>query len=267
MAGIIYPCIVIFNKTYMESIGLIVGIVSGFTILAIAAERFLKIVVFTNSSKTHIGTTRQLLSISVIMWLITSSVLLPISFYDYILHRVIFFTLGPLCIVVIMIGISILYFSIFIKIHSHDKRMSARLNRGGNYKYTKLVLRAYVVIVVVYAICWLPWAIESLRIMFTMYYGFEEEDRCIVSSLVFYIGVAMILLNSAVNPVIYWRRLPDFREGISELFGCCTNEKSCCFRQTVVIEDSSVQDTGNRSTNTTDELVLQMSNKTHDSRC
>ncbi|XP_033119176.1 sphingosine 1-phosphate receptor 1-like [Anneissia japonica] len=249
MAGVIYPSSVIFNQTYMESIGFIIGFVSVFTILAIAIERFVKIVVFTNHS-SHIGTKRQLLGASIIAWVIPSITLFPISVYNYTLHLVIFLTLGPLCIFVVMTAISVLYLAIYVKIRSHDKRMSSNLNLPEKYKFTKLVLQAYVVIVVVYAICWLPWGIESLRIMYTMYFGFDEENRCIVSTLAFYIGVAMVLLNSAVNPIIYFLRLPDFRKGITELIGCC-------FKKAPVVENCSpLNTTGRHITNSIDDIEL-----------
>ncbi|XP_033119200.1 sphingosine 1-phosphate receptor 1-like [Anneissia japonica] len=227
MAGVIYPCSTFLNTVYMESIGFIIGIVSVFTILAIATERFLKIVVFPKRSNSYIGTTRQLVGASIFAWVIPLVIIFPLSLYDDTLHIVISLTLGPLCIFVVMTAISVLYFAIYIKIRSHDKRMQTNLNRTENYSLTKLVLKAYVVIVVVYAICWLPWAIESFRIIYTTYYDIiDEKSHCIASTLAFFIGVAMVLLNSAVNPIIYWLRLPDFRKGIPELFGCCKTKNT-----------------------------------------
>ncbi|XP_033119195.1 sphingosine 1-phosphate receptor 1-like [Anneissia japonica] len=258
LAGIVYPSFL--NGTHMEGMALTIGIVSVFTILAIATERFLKIVVFTKSSNAHICTTRQLVGASITAWVIVSVILLPISYIDNDLHRVIFFTLGPLCVVVVMIGISVFYLAIFLKIRYHDKRVSANLNRAEKYTNTKVVLKAYVVIVIVYAICWLPWAAESLRIMFTMYYGVRMENRCIVSTSVSYVGVAMILLNSAINPIIYWLRLPDFRHGTSELFRCCRKENICCFKGTPVVENSSPNLANGIRSSTTDVRPIDRPN-------
>ncbi|XP_033119175.1 sphingosine 1-phosphate receptor 1-like [Anneissia japonica] len=247
MAGFIYPCSVIYNKNYTESMSFIVGISSVFTIFAIATERFLKIVVFTKSRNAHIGTTRQLVGVSAAAWMIPFVILLPIIIYDYNLHLLVFLIFEPVCIFVVMAGISVLYLAIYVKIRSHEKRMSTNLNRSENYNLTKLVLKAYVVLVAVYAVCWLPWAIECIRITYTTFFKIdEEESTCIGSTtLLFYIGVGMSLLNSALNPIIYWLRLPDFREGISELFECCKKgyRPICCFKRAPVVENSGSQNT------------------------
>lgn len=72
------------------------------------------------------------------------------------------------------------------------------------------VIKMLVIIVVVFAVCWLP-------IFVTQFMMFFAQPKCGVSPELLFIGFFLSHANSAFNPAIYWIFNDNFRNGFKQL--------------------------------------------------
>lgn len=72
------------------------------------------------------------------------------------------------------------------------------------------VIKMLVIIVVVFAVCWLP-------VYVTQFMMFFARPKCGVSPRLSFIGFFLSHANSAVNPAIYWIFNDSFRAGFKQL--------------------------------------------------
>ncbi|XP_033106182.1 uncharacterized protein LOC117108315 [Anneissia japonica] len=217
MGGLLYPVQFIIGDSVVDVPGLSTGITSSLTILAIAAERFNKIVLEKTYQNSRSERMRSI-GCCVILWSLPFVCLISIYTYDPDLHKFVFFFVGPVCVIFVMFSIAFLYTSIILTIRLHEQN---KIHKFGSRKFNKmkLVLRAYGVILLVYVVCWLLWAVESIRICITRYLTVSiTEERCLEGTTLLYVALGLGLMNSAINPVIYWKTLPDIRWGIRQIY-------------------------------------------------
>ncbi|XP_071946675.1 mu-type opioid receptor-like [Antedon mediterranea] len=214
-AGLMMPIQVLVGASVTDAIGSTFVVISLLTVLAIAVERFIIIVVAPTKHR-DIVTKRGVITTCVCFWVIPLAIIVPFSSYTeaYIL---IVLNLGPWLMIFVSIAVVILYGAIFIKIRRHERRMRGKSGSKRNeLREAERVVKAFALIVALFSACWLPWAIEALRINFSLYI-ITHEARCFRGTVAFYVCLCIGLLNSALNPLAYWWRLPDFRQGVVKL--------------------------------------------------
>ena len=133
------------------------------------------------------------------------------SFKDYILVTIIVLIYVPLVL------ISILYFSIAIRIKSQNIPGEPSVNaRKQRLKRERNALKMSVAIVFVFAVCWLPSSIIFFLFLFS-------SDSAMMSSCAFQYSahIAFFLVRSycAVNPCVCFIFSGNYRQGLKNLLG------------------------------------------------
>ncbi|XP_071950654.1 adenosine receptor A3-like [Antedon mediterranea] len=217
LVGLIFPVVVWGGAGVGDILGSIVSFVSMLTILSIAIERFLKIVLCPYSKK--LATSRQLIAVCGGIWLMSAvlffSVIDKPEAYGYLYHFII-----PVLLFIILVVIIVLYLLIFMNVNKQEVSQSQRSTiKRGKFIKSKRVLEGFVMIVALYICCYLPWGVESFRIGILM--ARNEQDICWRGTIPLYFTICIGILNAVLNPFIYWRRLPDFGDSVKALFKCC----------------------------------------------
>ncbi|XP_071948832.1 sphingosine 1-phosphate receptor 1-like [Antedon mediterranea] len=215
--GILLPIQILAPPSFMDAIGLSLSIISVLTNLAIAIERFYILVLMNMDMSRTAATGKQLIIICVVMWLTVLVAIVPWTAQPYA-YILILYSFAPLSVIVVMTGVSVLYASIFYTMHKIDKKKQSKLGKK-DFRRTRLVVEAYAVIVIMFAVCWLPWCVSALYTGFTTYFSPDKSKRevCYVASIASIFLFSIGLLNSAINPLIYWLKLQDFKHAINSL--------------------------------------------------
>uniref|UniRef100_A0A8C5T9N9 G-protein coupled receptors family 1 profile domain-containing protein n=1 Tax=Malurus cyaneus samueli TaxID=2593467 RepID=A0A8C5T9N9_9PASS len=138
------------------------------------------------------------------------SVLLPLYSKDYILFSVVMFS-------IILLGIIGLYISIFHLVQASSQHSSSRHGRRRSLRLLKTVL----MILGAFIICWSPLFVLLLLDVFC------NTGTCAhLHSLDW--TLALALLNSGVNPVIYSLRSVEVRRAVGSLLCCCCLRLGLC---------------------------------------
>ena len=117
-----------------------------------------------------------------------------------------------------LVSISMLYFAIALRIKSHKMPGEQSANaRERRLKKERNVLKMSVAIVLVFAVCWLPFSINALLFLYS-------SNMAIWSScgMQYFGTIAFLLMCSycAVNPCICFIFSGNYRQGLKNLFGC-----------------------------------------------
>ncbi|NXH50281.1 S1PR4 protein, partial [Dicaeum eximium] len=136
--------------------------------------------------------------------------LLPLYSKNYILFSVVMFS-------IILLGIVGLYVSIFHLVQASSKQSSSRHGRKRSLRLLKTVL----MILGAFILCWSPLFVLLLLDVFC------ESGACgHLRGLDW--ALALALLNSGVNPVIYSLRSAEVRRALGSLLCCCCLRAGLC---------------------------------------
>ncbi|XP_041944758.1 adenosine receptor A1-like [Alosa sapidissima] len=114
-----------------------------------------------------------------------------------------------------MLVMTVLYCSIFTLIHRQLRSTISVVSHSYYHKEQKLA-RSLVLVLVLFAICWLP--IQLMNII--TFYGTKST----IPRQVFYVGVLVSQINSALNPIIYALKIQRIRDAIKTRFILCKGE-------------------------------------------
>ncbi|XP_033103276.1 sphingosine 1-phosphate receptor 1-like isoform X2 [Anneissia japonica] len=219
--GIMLPIQILGPPSVADAVSFSMLLLSVLTILLIAIERFYVLVVMTKRlQRDEERRSAPLICICFVLWVGTLALFVPWAMkpYAYIL---ILYTVGPLSVIIVMVAVVCLYVAIFHSMRKMDLQKQKYIGKK-DFQRTKVVLRAYGIIVFTFVLCWFPWSFEAIRIGWEIYINVEPDERqCYYATTVACFLLNLGLLNSALNPIIYWKNLPDFREAICSLFSCC----------------------------------------------
>lgn len=137
------------------------------------------------------------------------STLLPLYSKSYIFFSLIIFFL-------ILLAIGILYGAIYCHVHK-----SAQLFPQRSRKHSLALLKTVITIVGVFMVCWGPLFLLLLVDFFCV-----SRQCAMLFSAEFCIALAV--LNSGVNPIIYALGSSDMRKAIAELLCCCCVRSGLC---------------------------------------
>ncbi|KAM6396097.1 sphingosine 1-phosphate receptor 4 [Rhynochetos jubatus] len=200
---------------------------STFSLLVTAIERYSTMV--RPIAENEASKTLRLRSLIVFCWLLAfvigmlpllgwnclcdfkaCSVLLPLFSKKYILFSVVMFS-------IILLGIIGLYISIFWLVQATSKQISSRHSRKRSLRLLKTVL----MILGAFIICWSPLFVLLLLDVFC------KTQACTrLLSLDWTLALAM--LNSSVNPIIYSLRTVEVRRAMGSLLCCCCVRVGLC---------------------------------------
>ncbi|NXG46068.1 S1PR4 protein, partial [Psilopogon haemacephalus] len=138
------------------------------------------------------------------------SVLLPLYSKSYILFSVVMFSL-------ILLGIVGLYISIYQLVQASSKQSSSRHGRRRSLRLLKTVL----IILGAFIACWSPLFVLLLFDVFC-----ESQTCRWLHSLDWTLALAM--LNSGINPIIYSLRSAEVRRAVGSLCCCCCARLGLC---------------------------------------
>ena len=134
------------------------------------------------------------------------------SFANYLLASHVIFLFVPTVLLVI------LYSTIVIKLKSQkipgEQSVNAEQQRA---KRNRNVLKMAIAIVVGFVLCWVPWSIIRLLLIFA-----RESDRTLPCGIYLYYNIAYFLLVSscAINPCICFTFSGNYRQGLKRLLKC-----------------------------------------------
>ncbi|XP_048783736.1 sphingosine 1-phosphate receptor 4 [Lagopus muta] len=140
----------------------------------------------------------------------TCSILLPLYSKNYILFSVVMFS-------IILLGIIGLYISIFQLVQASSRQTTSRHSRKRSLRLLKTVL----MILGAFIICWSP------LFALMLFDVFCETHTCRqLHSLDWTLALAM--LNSGINPIIYSLRSVEVRRAVCSLLCCCCVRIGLC---------------------------------------
>lgn len=148
------------------------------------------------------------------------STLFPLYSKSYI-----FFTL--LIFFIILLAIGVLYGKIFCHVHR-----SAQQGPPRGRKRTSNLLKTVLTIVLAFIACWGP-----LFLLLLVDFFCDSRKCALLSSADFFIALAV--LNSALNPIIYALGSSDMRKAICKLLCCCCPKASLCHPDTSASKETS----------------------------
>ncbi|KAM6039840.1 sphingosine 1-phosphate receptor 4 isoform 2-T6 [Theristicus caerulescens] len=138
------------------------------------------------------------------------SVLLPLYSKNYILFSVVMFS-------IILLGIIGLYISIFQLVQASSKQTTSRHSRKRSLRLLKTVL----MILGAFIICWSPLFVLLLFDVFC-----DTQTCTHLHSLDWTLALAMV--NSGINPIIYSLRSVEVRRAVGSLLCCCCVRVGLC---------------------------------------
>ncbi|XP_018940428.2 sphingosine 1-phosphate receptor 4-like [Cyprinus carpio] len=156
------------------------------------------------------------------------STLLPLYSKSYILFALIIFF-------IILLTIGALYFAIYCHVRSSTKTISLRSS-----KRSLRLLKAVISIVGVFMVCWGPLFI-LLLVDFFCY-----SRNCSTLFNPEWV-IAMAVLNSAMNPLIYSFGSLELRKAIATLLCCCCLKVGLCDPKTFMSKETSSTSGGGQS--------------------
>ncbi|NXR95987.1 S1PR4 protein, partial [Hypocryptadius cinnamomeus] len=238
LAGIAYLCNLCLSgsKTFQlspqlwflrEGILFIALAASTFSLLVTAVERYSAMV--RPIAENEASKTLRLRGLIVTCWLLAlvigllpllgwnclcnfqaCSVLLPLYSKNYILFSVVMFS-------IILLGIVGLYISIFHLVQASSRQTNSRHGRRRSLRLLKTVL----MILGAFILCWSPLFVLLLFDVFC-----DSRTCSHLHSLDW--TLALALLNSGVNPVIYSLRSVEVRRAVGSLLCCCCVRAGLC---------------------------------------
>ncbi|NXX42660.1 S1PR4 protein, partial [Tricholaema leucomelas] len=238
LAGVAYLCNLCLSggKTFQLSVQLwflregilfVALAASTFSLLVTAVERYSAMV--RPIAENEASKTLRLRGLIVACWLLAlvigllpllgwnclcdlsaCSVLLPLYSKNYILFSVVMFS-------IILLGIVGLYISIFQLVQASSKQSSSRHGRKRSLRLLKTVL----IILGAFIVCWSPLFVLLLFDVFC-----ESQTCARLHSLDWTLALAM--LNSGINPIIYSLRSAEVRRAVGSLLCCCCARLGLC---------------------------------------
>lgn len=148
------------------------------------------------------------------------STLLPLYSKTYIFFSLIIFF-------IILLTIGVLYGAIYCHVHK-----SAQLGPQRSRKRSLALLKTVITIVGVFLLCWGP----LFLLLLVDFFCTSRQCSPLHSADIF---IALAVLNSAVNPIIYAYGSSEMRKAMAELLCCCCLKVGFCHPDTFTSKETS----------------------------
>ncbi|XP_022093819.1 lysophosphatidic acid receptor 2-like [Acanthaster planci] len=219
----VYPW---YNKnSTVEDLLQICSIVNALTVLAVAINRYLALSLMPPSRYDALVKSVRLFIVCVLMWCFAIGVTVPqmlgstINSFD-VFHAVVR-SIGEIIVWSIT---TVVYVLVFFKIKRYAPPLAESPaidtdveQNDTRYRQTRRMLVTFSIICAVSLVCWIPADVNILIV-------FYNQDILQVNwGFRVYYAVALLVysLNALADPVIYWWRLPGFREAAYGLVCRC----------------------------------------------
>ncbi|XP_033099541.1 adenosine receptor A2b-like [Anneissia japonica] len=180
-------------------------------VTAVAVERSLALVFMPLHYASNV-TTKRLSIVCIFLWVVPLASV-PIL-YIYSEPEISLWLFSMICLFG-MIATAIFYVIIYQTICKSDERLAAMGVHDVNR--SKKVLKTFSIITGLLILLWTPFLVISIWVSFPKIACFFGESYIII----YIISHLMTIVNSMINPLIYWCRLSDFRKAFSDTFGKC----------------------------------------------
>ncbi|XP_071940965.1 adrenocorticotropic hormone receptor-like [Antedon mediterranea] len=207
------------SSIIVATVGISASLVSLFTLLAIAVERLLVIVLFPFNP--NVNSARKIFFILALIWLFSFIFIGLLFAFGHLYEMETFLTIFKICLIHILHSI---YFMIYRYVAKQDKKMEAHRFRGSlqsntNVSTTRKLLKTFSIIISSYALCWLPINVTTLLDIFLNISCTSE----------IYIDVYAIAFNFAalyavINPLVYGWRNKDIRKSVKKRLFICDKQ-------------------------------------------
>ncbi|XP_038057054.1 substance-K receptor-like [Patiria miniata] len=201
-------------------------IVSILTIFAVAVNRYLALSLMPPSRYDAVVTGRRLFGVCVLIWAVSLLLnLLPVLTVSPGVMFWIYGLVRPLTVFIIWLITAIIYIVVFRKIKMYTPPMASNpgvtasaesIQAKTRVRQTRKLLITFVLILAACFVCWMPYSIVRV-IAFA-------EPKDLESPIFFdayWFAGWMYCISAMINPLIYWGRLDEFRQGFYALFCRC----------------------------------------------
>ncbi|XP_038064872.1 adenosine receptor A2a-like [Patiria miniata] len=195
--------------------------VAELNLLAIAVNRLLALSITPPARYDSLVTSGRLFVVCILLWLISAAIYLPST---YVYNQVVIRLVRPLITLTILLVTAVLYYIVFLKISRYTPPLAStpplkdadEVTRT-RMRQTRYMMVTVTIILVSSLICWLPFCCANFYIYFSgKYYGRHTEEFKIMYTAF----ILLLMVNSAINPFIYWWRIAEFRDGLKRVV-CC----------------------------------------------
>ncbi|KAM7174702.1 adrenocorticotropic hormone receptor [Macrochelys suwanniensis] len=195
----------------MDSLFVLSLLGSVFTLLAIAADRY--ITIFFALQYHNIMTLNRALIILAVIWAFCAGSGIAMTIFSHETATVISFTiLFPFMLIFILC----LYIHMFLLARSHAKKIASLPSSAVSQRVNLKGAITLTIFFGVFLCCWGPFLLHILLMKFC---PFNPYCACYMS--VFHVNATLILCNGIIDPMIYAFRSPELRSTLKKMF-CCT---------------------------------------------
>ncbi|XP_038052794.1 lysophosphatidic acid receptor 2-like [Patiria miniata] len=209
----------------------------GLNILAVAVNRLLALSINPPARYDAIATSGRMAVVCLLMWGLAFALTFP---FEYLTENDIGRLVTPIIVVIIVLLTTVVYVMVFRKIAQYGLSLRAPLpdEAETRMRRDRHLMVTFTVILAAFAICWIPNIVANL---ITHFSGEEFWSGQAVSFRVFFKSSVVILAsNAAINPVIYWGRMEEFRRGLKRLFFCACGKQATAVDNTETYVESTL---------------------------
>ncbi|XP_038064884.1 beta-4C adrenergic receptor-like [Patiria miniata] len=185
------------------------------SILAIAVNRLLALTITPPARYDAMVTRGRMLAACLLIWVISAALYVPTTqVHTPLVTRM----LRPSIALVILLITAVFYCAVFRQIARYTPPLASTTGvraddavARARLSQTRRLMITFAIILVTCFACWIPYCIAN----FMLYVSRKRYSVQPQSLKVFYqLSVLLLMLNSLINPFIYWWRIREFRDGM-----------------------------------------------------
>ncbi|XP_038064896.1 beta-3 adrenergic receptor-like [Patiria miniata] len=185
------------------------------SILAIAVNRLLALTITPPARYDAMVTRGRMLAACLLIWVISAALYVPTT---HINTPLVAYMLRPLISLVILLITAVLYCTVFRQIARYTPPLAstegARADESvarARLRQTRYLMITFAIILVTCFACWIPFCIANfMNYVSGKIYSVQPQSLKVLYQL----SLLLLMLNSLINPFIYWWRIREFRDGM-----------------------------------------------------
>ncbi|XP_038065296.1 adenosine receptor A1-like [Patiria miniata] len=227
LADIAFPAILI-TMVHLSHVTTVVALARSFfltgqlSILAVAVNRLLALSLMPPARYDAVVTPVRMVVACLLIWILSAVLFLPTT---YLQDPTINWLIQALLPIFILIITAVLYLVVFYKISNYTPPLASAAGTsnidgqtGTRMRQTRHLMVTFTIIFVASAVCWLPFCVG-----FFILFAHGEPTFSVVVFLLY--SYAALLMNSVLNPFIYFWRFREGREGFYRLLCACSSRR------------------------------------------
>ncbi|XP_022098501.1 sphingosine 1-phosphate receptor 2-like [Acanthaster planci] len=243
LADIAFPTTMIIF-VHLKRVPIVIALTRAFlltaqlNILAVAVNRLLALSLMPPARYDAVVTPARMVLACLLIWIVSAALFVPTTFLQ---DRKLNWLIQALLPLITLLTTGVLYFVVFRKISKYraplaytegiynvDEQTNSRIRQ------TRHLMVTFTIIFVASAVCWLPFCV-----VFFILFAHGKTSFSVMVGLRYCFTI--MVLNSALNPFVYWWRLKEGREALYHLFcGCRNNQGKERERDSVTIAETEM---------------------------